>query len=390
MIEVPARRPFSYPLLAWVAAWMSVSLVVQVSRVTKLQPTGWPGLDWHLGALSQFDGPEYLSIASHGYSERQLVWFPGYPALIRAVVSLTPLSPVVAAVGISTVAGLSAVVLYWRWLVLRVPDEGSRRTALAVLLLYPYAWFLFGVVYSDAVFVALVVAAFVLLESRRYLWAGVLGALATATRPTGLALVVGLVLLAFERGGVLSVPSNGPWWVRELRIPVHIDSSRLRPTLAAPLLSVLGLLAYMSYQWVVWGNPIAFITVQNLYHDGGWRSLLKQQYFDAWFEGYDGRHLATTTFQAVILALALLSVPAVGRRFGWGYAVFVFALCAIPGVSVSTFMGTGRYLIPMFPVFALAGEWLSPHRHLRVLWLMASGGAMLVMAFGFARSWYLT
>ena len=56
--------------------------------------------------------------------------------------------------------------------------------------------------YSDPVFLLVVLAAFILLERRMYWAAGLVGVLATAGRPVGLAVTVGLVVAdAGDAGG---------------------------------------------------------------------------------------------------------------------------------------------------------------------------------------------
>ena len=90
-----------------------------------------------------------------------------------------------------------------------------------MLLVYPYGIYLFGIVYGDALFLAVCVGTFVLAEARRWWWAGVLAIAATAGRPTGLAVTAGLLVLALERGGTLSVP-DGDGFLARWRIPVRI------------------------------------------------------------------------------------------------------------------------------------------------------------------------
>lgn len=67
----------------------------------------------------------------------------------------------------------------------------------------------------------------------------------------------------------------------------------------------------------------------------------------------------------------------------------VLALAAMPAISVSTFMGVGRYLIPCFPAFALFGEWLY-RRRFGWVWFPISAAALCLMMVGFTRSWYLS
>lgn len=385
--EVPSpREPRSTALVvaAWTAGFVTLGAVQYLVRAW--DPTKSPRL---LDGWVQFDGPEYLAIATEGYQRRQLVWFPAYPTMLGLLDGLLG-APVLAGVIVSAVAGVTAVVLFWRWTARRGMPIAARWTALAVLMLYPYGWFLYGVVYSDALFLALVLGAFVLLERGDLRWAVLVGACATATRPSGFAVVLGLAVLSAERSGLLRVPESGPEWVRALRLPVELDRTRLGPSALLPLASAGGLVAYMGYLWWRWGNPLAFVTEQSNYHHSGPGTLLKWQYFEQWYGGVDARHLATTTAQAVLLVLVLVSVPAVGRRFGWGYGVFVLALAALPMASVSTFMGVGRYLLPAFPVFALVGEWLAHRPRWRVAVLVPAACILVVLAAGFARSWYLT
>jgi hypothetical protein len=281
----------------------------------------------------------------------------------------------------------------WRWTELRGMSLAARRASLGALLLYPYAFFLYGVVYSDALFLAMLLGAFVLLESDRPVWAGVMGAFATATRPSGFAVIIGLAAVSCEHFGVLSVPdetSSQPNWVTALKIPTQVSFERLRTALVAPVIAATGLATYMAYLWIRWDNPLRFVAEQANYHEPGNATLVKQQYFSAFSQGFDGRHLATTTVQLVLLLAALMAVPDVGRRFGWGYGLFVGSLAIFPALSVSTFMGVGRYLLPAFPLAALVGEWLSTRRLLRYAWLGIGGAFMVLMAVGFARNWYLS
>jgi hypothetical protein len=342
-----------------------------------------------LGGWSQFDGPEYLEIATRGYEQRQAVWFPLYPVLIRLVDAVVD-HPLHAAVGVSLVAGLVGTVLYWRWLQLPAIASAAPLAGLAIALLYPYGWFRFGVVYADALFAALCVGAFVLVERDRLLAAGVVGALATATRPSGFALALGLLILTLERHEVLTVRATSAEWARAIRLPLHIDRRAWRPRLCLPLLAWAGLAGYSAWSASAFGSPLAWVSEQRNYHASGSTSLLKLQYLDAFNQGFDGRHLATTTAQALLVVGALLLTGAVGRRFGWGYAAFTLSLAALPAITVSTFMGSGRYLLPAFPIFALLGEWLARRRLALAAWIAIASVSLATMAYGFARSWYLT
>lgn len=393
-----STRPW-FPAACWVTiATVLIAAQHLSARVLRGGYRLWPPGDWnyYLSGWSQFDGPEYLAIAADGYwytpgVESPIVWFPLYPLLLRATDAVLS-EPVLSGVLVASVAGIVAVTLYWRWLAVQGLERGTRLVAFATLLLYPYGWYLYGVVHSDAVFLAATLGAFLLVEARRPVLAGLVGALATAARPTGMALLPALMVLQLERDGVLSLPAGSakvPGWARRFSVPLHVDLRRLRWRSAGPLLAVAGIGAYMWYLGTRFGDPWAFRTNQRVYHPED-LPMLKRAFLVRWRDiAEDPTYTLTITAQAAVIVGTALSAPFVGRRFGWGYGVFVAVLVAIPTVSTGDFMGSGRYLIAAFPTAALAGTWLARRRH-GWRWLAASGTAMLLLSMGFARSWYLT
>jgi hypothetical protein len=382
------------PLLGW-AAIASVLAVVQYASMT-ITARGadalWPIRDGRtfFGGWTQFDAWEFITISQDGYWYRAgarapTSFFPLYPLLIRALRPVVT-DPVVAAVVVSAAAGLAATVLFWRWCGRVALEDGARRSALALLLLYPWGWFLFGVPFSDSLFVALVIGAFLLVERDRLVLAGVVGALATATRPTGVALIPALVVLALERAGALRPRGDAAGWVGRLGLPTVVDRGRLRPAQAAPLLAAAGVGSYSIYLWVHFGAPLVWVTDQSQYNGVGIKTLPKSGLVASWIHWDDPVHTIVITVQALLALGMLVAVPAVGRRFGWGYGLFVLILVALPSLATRDFNSTGRYLLAAFPVAALAAERLTGRPALRHAWLVACAAAVVALNVGFAQS----
>ena len=382
-------------------AAMSTVLIVQqhisnrVLRDPSYRAWPWHGLHYYVDGWSQFDGPRYEGIARYGYSYRpghtsNIVWFPLYPLLMR-VVHLAIHDFLISGMVITLLAGAVGVCLYWRWLTVRGMEGRTRLFAFGVLALYPYGWYLYGVVHADALFLTLLVAAFVLIEEDHLVWAGIVGALATASRPTGMAAIPALVVYGLQHEGVLTVASAGTGLVKRFAIPLDVDRTKLRAASFGPALSVAGLGSFMTYQWVRFGNPVLFITNEQLYHPGG-DPWLKTAFFWRWVHFSNSpTYTLTITGQAIVAALVVWSVPGVCRRFGFAYGLFLVLLVATPTLSTEDFMGTGRYLMAAFPAFALFGERLAHRRRVdQATWLAICGGLMVFMAFLFARSTYLT
>jgi hypothetical protein len=302
---------------------------------------------------------------------------------------------------VTVISALVAMNLYWRWLAEHGLEGTARLVAFASLAVYPYAWFLYGVVYADATFMMLALAAVLLVERDRVLLGALAGALATACRPTGLALVPALLLLAADRQGIL-----GPWtpshtdpagrvgralrWVHDwLRVPGSIDRDRITAGSFLPLLSLAGVGAYAGYLWWRFGEPLVFLTNQATFH--GRFPILKLTFMSRLVHVADTPLLTSTlTLQAAFMAGTLASAGAVSRRFGFPYGVLIVAAVAIPFAGSHDFMGTGRYLLLAFPTFALVGERLARRPKAALALLGASAAIMLVMAFGFSRSVYLS
>ena len=152
-----------------------------------------------------------------------MAFFPAYPLVMRACAVL---------VGDAYLAGIVVTVLAGRGgpAVLRLaagPAVAGRRPGppWCLILLYPYAFFLYGAVYADALFVAAILGAFLLLEHDHPWLAGLVGAVATAARPVGVVLVVALAVRALERRGALR-PAGGGWRLAQARRPTPACCSR--------------------------------------------------------------------------------------------------------------------------------------------------------------------
>lgn len=384
------------PVLAWgaVAVVLAVSQYVSNARHSDSSDwLRWPGAHRFFAGWWQFDAGEFTAIATRGYwyqegARSPTSFFPLFPLAIRGVRPLFD-DPLVGGVVVSALAGLAATLAFWSWAGRWDLAPRTRVLALWVLLLYPWSWFLYGVPFSDGLFVALVIGSFSLVEDRRFGWAAVVGALATATRPTGLFLAPALVVLALERAEVL-VPRPGGersgWWAG-LRLPTHVDRRPFRWALVVPALAVVGIAAYSTYLGIRFGRPFAYITDQSLYNGSGIKTWLKAGLVDGWLHREDPWRTFAQTVEALIALAVFVAVPSVGRRFGWGYGLFTLALVAMPAIATRDFNSTGRYLLAAFPVAVLVAERLAERPPAwRWAWLVASGALLFALNAAFARS----
>ncbi len=378
---------------------MSISAVVVLSQHL-FEPASYYRDDWNQGGRYpggwflrgwiRWDAGWYERIATDGYSyevgrQSTVAYFPLYPMLIRAVSALG-VHLFTAAFGVTLASGMASVLLFSRWCRDRLSGPQAW-TALLCFVLYPYAWYLFGAMYADALFLALVLAAFLALERGHPIVAGSFGFLATATRPTGMAVFFGLVVLVLEKRAVVGRT------VDRLE-PLRTRLRRLRPADAGVLLTGGGLVAYMAYQWSRFGDPMAFAAAEaapGWDHTPGPHTWFKVRIWDlitgAVVEppGY----LPGVIFQGAIAVACVAAVPAVIRRFGWGYGVFVAMVVGFSALSSKDFQGLGRYATAAFPVFAVYAIWMCDRPALRRPALVVSGTLLALLTSVYARGYYV-
>jgi hypothetical protein len=356
----------------------------------------FPG-SWLFEGWVRYDGNWYRDIVSNGYryngagSQANVAYFPGYPMVLWALTQVVG-DTAVAGIALTFASGLASIVLFQRWCRTRL-DPRTMRLAVIVMLVYPFAWYLFGTVYADALFLAFALGAFLLLEAGHPILAGLVGALATFTRPVGVAVVIGLVLVTIERKGGFGKLRTLQW--RD----------------AGVLLSALGLAAWSAYQGIRWGNPLLFTDIEGA---PGWDQASGPR---TWFKitflqrmhrlpGWLGDSISHTTvhsprpwtesvyslsilLQALILVGAVVLVRVVWRRIGWGYAGYVLGIIAVAAIGTKDFFSVGRYLLGAFPLFAALALVLIDRPRTRVAAVATSAVLLLLLTSGYARGYYL-
>lgn len=384
----PKGQRYPWPLV--LAAFVGVTLVltaVVASVDATMGTTGNTGLHWVDGWF-RFDSGWYWAITKNGYfyapgQQSSIAFFPVFPVVTRALVQVfgdRGAAADVQVVGqlLALAFGLASVLLFGRWVWDRLPRR-SAVLAIAVILAYPYTLFLHGTMYADGMFLLLALSAFMLLDRRWFLAAGLVGALAVASRPFGVAVAVGLTVRTLE---LLAADDGSDGWRDMVRA---IRRVRLRHT--AVLLSFGGLVAWMVYLGTTFGDPLAFVKAESA---PGWdqgvgpHTWFKVAFFGALAQGH-WRMGVNLGLQALACLLVVLLIPRVVRKLGWGYAAYTAVVIAIPILGTKDFMGAGRYALAAFPALAVGGDWLASRpRWVTVAVLSLMAVVMVVLTWYFA------
>ncbi|MGH8162517.1 MAG: hypothetical protein ACRESR_10365 [Gammaproteobacteria bacterium] len=197
-------------------------------------------------AVRYFGGQWYAGIADEGYSydpadRSNVAFFPVYPLLARATAALTGIRTETALLLVSNACFLCALAVLGLYVEQRGPVPRPRMADCAMLAaaVFPAGCF-FRLAYTESTFLLLsVLALYALHRQWPIWWTTLIVAVATATRPVGVALVLPLAMHA--------------WSVRRRSAPLWI------------LLGCGGLAAYMLWQWSEFGDAFAFVKTQQFW-----------------------------------------------------------------------------------------------------------------------------
>lgn len=226
-------------------------------RQEVLQSSGLP--QW-VHQFGNFDGVHYIRIAQDGYQYQfTQAFFPLYPLLIRLVAPIFLETHVLAGICLSSVFMLMAA-----WMLGKLIDVGNSSKqmpakggqAIFVQMNKDIAWvilfflffpmsFYFGAIYNESLFMFLVIGSFYFARQKKWWLAGVFGALASAARLVGVFLLPAIAWEYFRRRG----PPNR-------RVPTNLYFLFLIP---------LGLLAYMIYLQINFGDALYFLHAQGAF-----------------------------------------------------------------------------------------------------------------------------
>ncbi|MFF4347412.1 hypothetical protein [Streptomyces sp. NPDC001530] len=199
----PSRAARSLPTAVVTA--LGLFAAARLIGVLVLAATAWATGGHPLFLLARsWDSIWYLGIAAHGYGRTlyfeptvvhsDLAFFPLYPALVRAVIVLTPLNAGTAGL---LVAWLSAAAAACGVYVIGARLHGRAVGTTLVLLwgLLPHSVVL-SMAYTESVLTAFAAWSLYAVLSERWLWAGTLAALAGLARPNGVAVAAAVLAAA--------------------------------------------------------------------------------------------------------------------------------------------------------------------------------------------------
>jgi Mannosyltransferase (PIG-V) len=345
---------------------------------------GWLG-DLLAAPAARWDSVWYLAIARDGYPDAtHTAFFPLYPLLVRAAGAVCG-SLVAGGILVSLACALAALALLHRLTELELGLDAARGAVWA-LALSPVAFFL-SAVYSESLFLALSVGGVYAARTRRWAWAGLLGALAAGTRSAGVLLAVPLVLLWWEQR---------PRRARDLAwvalIPVGLGA--FCAWLAATGLDA-GAPFHAQDQWFRhFAGPFAGAWDGTVAAWDGARQLLSGSRVPVFFTQAGGDPYVVASHNLELFAALLVAVPllvGVVRRLPLAYAAYAVCALALPlsyPVGPQPLMSLPRFELVLFPLFMALGAWLAEGGALRRRLILGASTALLVLGTAAFSTWH--
>lgn len=336
-----------------------------------------------LYSWANFDGVHYLTIADKGYEETALIqaFFPLYPLLTR-IINTGLDNVLISGLLISNVSFILSVLVLYSLVKRHYSQKTASFTVLAYLL-FPTSFFL-GAFYSESLFILVVLLAFYAASSKKWLFAGLLIALASATRIVGIFLIPALVVELYSQF------SSKQFKLRDVYPFVKNKTKEL----CFICLGLVGIGVYMIYLQQNFGDPLYFWHVQSEFGAGREETIIVlPQVVWRYFKILHTVPLSRewlVYFQELFFGLVPLCCIAYywfKSRLRTSWALFSVLTLLLPTVT-GTFSSMPRYALAAFPLFLIMAFWFE-NKVIRVVVIAISAILLLFNLLLFIQGYWI-
>lgn len=312
-------------------------------------------------ALATWDGQHYLQLAEHWYApdHRSNAFYPLYPILI-ILVKTVALNPVVSGYIVSAILGFFAL----KFLYVFVKTQWDEKTAWYACLCFiasPMSFYL-HIIYSESLFLALVLLFFNALYLGNFTLAGVSAFFLPLSRPQGV--LVAVPLFVYFCTEHLGFSFKG-----------YLKRFGKLSAVAAALL--LGFGAYLLLMYVSTGTPFAGFDAQKVFISQN--SILRLFQPIQWFRdvvigpGLSYGYLGTSLVDRGSFLLYVAILPLIYRYTNPTLFTYSLVIGVTSGMASGVLMSFPRYLLMVFPIFILMGMLLKKYPATRYVTLAGCG-----------------
>lgn len=311
---------------------------------------------------ANFDGIHYLNIAGYGYTN-QARFFPLFPLILKTTSVYLGIS-----IALVTIIFFFALYFFKKLITLDFSSQIATQS-LIYLLLFPTSFF-FVSIYSEGLFLLLVLLVFYFARKKMWFISILCAGLLMTTRFVGIAILPALLY--------------------EFITNEKIKAKRLVLFLTTPL----GLILYSLFNYYKWHNFFYFIQAQG--ELGNNRTVTGIVFFPQTIFRYF-RILTTVSLDSYDWTIALLELASfvfagLLLYFAWkkkirtSYLIFAAVNFAI-AISTGTFSALPRYVLTIFPIFiALA---LVKNKIFKFAYIIISPILLFILLMLFSRGYFV-
>ena len=353
--EITNQQVFQKVLVIFIA-WQGISTILHLitlsfsnmsSRADKWH--AFPDNDF-LDSFFRWDSGWYRTIIETGYSyqageQSNVAFFPLYPSLVALITHTFHCNLFIVGLLLSNACLLAALFFVYKISLLYLSREIANKV-LILLLIFPVSFF-YSTLYTESLYLLTISASFYFFIKEKYFLSGVWGGLASLTKVTGC-----LLLAAYGL---------------ELLIKYFQQREKPKKRSLYLLLIPCGLLGYMLFLQLRFGDPIAFIRVQSEWQrtDKIFPVITLLKNFKSTNFAFPRDHLNAFSFLNALFGTLFLAISCFGlkaKKFCPSLFIFVLLSLLLP-LSTGSTTSILRYSLPMFPVFMYLG-WLSQNNRI--------------------------
>ncbi len=343
------------------------------------------GLPHWLSAWAGFDGVHYLTIINKGYFGTGLIqaFFPLFPLLVKYANVIN--NPVATGLIISNVLAFASLISFYQ--IAKIFNPQKIWLSLIIFLAFPTSFFL-GALYTESLFLILILQTFLATHYKKWWLAAVLAGLAGATKVVGIFAVVTVVSeFLFEKNTIWQLNKQKIFSAFK-KIPSHWKN-----LLAILLVGSLGLLSYMTYLQLRYQDALYFLHVQSEFGGGRQESLVTYpqvvwRYVKILLTArpFDFKYFAYVQ-EAVAGTLVLISIFLASKKISFGWLIFCLGAFFVPTLT-GTFSSLPRYILIIWPIYLVLANLINQKKW-QILYLTISLGLLILNTMLFVQGYWV-
>lgn len=261
-------------------------------------------------------------------------FMPGYPLIVKLVSIVTGLNFSYAATLVSLIFSFLAIALLYRFASIYWTDAKKAFYTVLLFMVLPFQYYLF-VMYSEAVFISVLLGALLAIHGDKLWLSGLLLSLLVVMRASGVVLLLPVFLYVLECKSIKLVTL----------IPFRANCLRLFIPFIFPIVTMVG---YILFQYYMTGDPFAYSTAQK----AGWYREFTIPFFALFNHGS-----FTVQFNSIYAIFIMVIAFAYRKNFTPTLNLIIWISLLLP-LAAGTPVAMTRYVSIIFPLFFIYANWV--------------------------------